>query len=34
MNLKDKLKAIKPRENAGAMASNRFDFQKIGLFVN
>ena len=28
MDLKDKLKAIKPRENAGAMASNRFDFQK------
>ena len=28
MNLKDKLKTIKPRENAGSMASNRFDFQK------
>lgn len=28
MNLKDKLKVIKPRENAGSMASNRFDFQK------
>lgn len=28
MNLKEKLKTIKPRENAGSMASNRFDFQK------
>lgn len=28
MNLKDKLKTIKPRENAGSIASNRFDFQK------
>ncbi len=28
MKLKDKLKDIKPRENSGSMASNRFDFQK------
>lgn len=28
MNLKDKLKTIKPRENSGSISSNRFDFQK------
>lgn len=28
MSLKEKLKNIKPRENAGSVASNRFDFQK------
>lgn len=28
MSLEDKFKNISPRENAGSMASNRFDFQK------
>ncbi|MFL0154123.1 dsDNA nuclease domain-containing protein [Tenacibaculum maritimum] len=28
MDLKEKLKTIKPRENAGSTASNRFDYQK------
>ncbi|MDY3538379.1 dsDNA nuclease domain-containing protein [Riemerella anatipestifer] len=28
MSLKDKFQNIKPRENAGSIASNRFDFQK------
>ena len=28
VDLKEKFKLIKPRENAGSMVSNRFDFQK------